>query len=120
MYYTCIAALCLPLDTDSAGVPEKNLSIRHALQPSALRCCLQIQSGEPEKENLVIRAVQRSNTMDAIKLPGVGSRSTTQAPLSHKRKSLPLKTYHLRVGSCLLYTSPSPRDKPRSRMPSSA
>ena len=26
----------------------------------------------------------------------------------------------LGVGGCLLYTSPSPRDKPRSRMPSSA
>ena len=27
---------------------------------------------------------------------------------------------HGRVGTCLLYTSPSPRDRTRSRMPSSA
>ena len=27
---------------------------------------------------------------------------------------------HLRFGTCLLYTSPSPRDRTRSRMPSSA
>ena len=29
-------------------------------------------------------------------------------------------TNHLNIGSCLLYTSPSPRDRTRSRMPSSA
>ena len=28
--------------------------------------------------------------------------------------------FEVRVGSCLLYTSPSPRDKRQSRMPSSA
>ena len=31
-----------------------------------------------------------------------------------------LHAYFLRPGSCLLYTSPSPRDSFRSRMPSSA
>ena len=30
------------------------------------------------------------------------------------------KTYFARVAGCLLYTSPSPRDRTRSRMPSSA
>ena len=29
-------------------------------------------------------------------------------------------TYHLMIRPCLLYTSPSPRDKRQSRMPSSA
>ena len=29
-------------------------------------------------------------------------------------------TEHLLLGLCLLYTSPSPRDRTRSRMPSSA
>ena len=28
--------------------------------------------------------------------------------------------FEIRVGSCLLYTSPSPRDRQKSRMPSSA
>ena len=31
-----------------------------------------------------------------------------------------LKSYHSWVRDCLLYTSPSPRDRTRSRMPSSA
>ena len=31
-----------------------------------------------------------------------------------------LSQFHLAVGDCLLYTSPSPRDRTRSRMPSSA
>ena len=37
--------------------------------------------------------------------------------------SVPVKTkfgYHLIIKLCLLYTSPSPRDKRQSRMPSSA
>ena len=36
------------------------------------------------------------------------------AEISHRRNK------HVRVESCLLYTSPSPRDKRQSRMPSSA
>ena len=31
-----------------------------------------------------------------------------------------IETYFCRIGTCLLYTSPSPRDRTRSRMPSSA
>ena len=31
-----------------------------------------------------------------------------------------LGTHHMRCNACLLYTSPSPRDRTRSRMPSSA
>ena len=34
--------------------------------------------------------------------------------------SIPAITGYLRVRGCLLYTSPSPRDKRQSRMPSSA
>ena len=33
---------------------------------------------------------------------------------------IPEGTYKLTLRSCLLYTSPSPRDRTRSRMPSSA
>ena len=32
----------------------------------------------------------------------------------------PLLVYNSMVGDCLLYTSPSPRDRQKSRMPSSA
>ena len=31
-----------------------------------------------------------------------------------------IKLYDMPMGGCLLYTSPSPRDRTRSRMPSSA
>ena len=42
-------------------------------------------------------------------------------PISHKEKTIPLLTQRLNEGKlCLLYTSPSPRDKRQSRMPSSA
>ena len=34
--------------------------------------------------------------------------------------SMDLRGVHAHIGSCLLYTSPSPRDRTRSRMPSSA
>ena len=39
-----------------------------------------------------------------------------EPPLHYRRKQLALQYYY----SCLLYTSPSPRDKRQSRMPSSA
>ena len=47
--------------------------------------------------------------------------------LNDKRESLETKTHKLikgkrnyRIKGCLLYTSPSPRDRQKSRMPSSA
>ena len=35
-------------------------------------------------------------------------------------KAKPMGEYDIRTMTCLLYTSPSPRDRTRSRMPSSA
>ena len=40
--------------------------------------------------------------------------------ISHLAELLILKQRHGPTGTCLLYTSPSPRDRTRSRMPSSA
>ena len=42
--------------------------------------------------------------------------------LRNRRKELKITQQELaeKVGTCLLYTSPSPRDRTRSRMPSSA
>ena len=39
---------------------------------------------------------------------------------AHSKKIWSLKTIDPRKYTCLLYTSPSPRDRTRSRMPSSA
>ena len=40
--------------------------------------------------------------------------------LTEKMKDMLDKNYNLLINTCLLYTSPSPRDRTRSRMPSSA
>ena len=40
--------------------------------------------------------------------------------VKHKAKPLLITSNDLKNKSCLLYTSPSPRDRTRSRMPSSA
>ena len=37
-----------------------------------------------------------------------------------KKEEIPLSEIFAKIGLCLLYTSPSPRDKRQSRMPSSA
>ena len=41
-------------------------------------------------------------------------------PFTKKRKELEEKLKQSQPTSCLLYTSPSPRDRQKSRMPSSA
>ena len=41
-------------------------------------------------------------------------------PLTDDLSALPAMLDHALLGACLLYTSPSPRDRTRSRMPSSA
>ena len=49
--------------------------------------------------------------------------STTPTAVANLTKPITLKTdnpYVLVILACLLYTSPSPRDRTRSRMPSSA
>ena len=46
--------------------------------------------------------------------------SLQRAEVGHYSKEEKKKKHDVLTYSCLLYTSPSPRDKPRSRMPSSA
>ena len=55
-------------------------------------------------------------TKKIIVTPGI--RPTKSAPNDQKRVATPHEA--LRNGACLLYASPSPRDRTRSRMPSSA
>ena len=47
----------------------------------------------------------------------VGVTAKRQAVTNHERTMISVKRH---MGTCLLYTSPSPRDRTRSRMPSSA
>ena len=54
------------------------------------------------------------------KKPGIYDRMIANRPQANVRpKSVELVSL-LQTGNCLLYTSPSPRDRTRSRMPSSA
>ena len=49
-----------------------------------------------------------------------GMSSLIVAQLLHLEAENPSKEISMYINSCLLYTSPSPRDRTRSRMPSSA
>ena len=51
----------------------------------------------------------KGNYLDDIRLPGMVHGAILRSPFAHAR-----------ILSCLLYTSPSPRDLSTSRMPSSA
>ena len=52
-----------------------------------------------------------------LALPGIQHCVSCQTALEQEAKAVELFN---RRGSCLLYTSPSPRDRQKSRMPSSA
>ena len=58
-----------------------------------------------------------SALIDKIKNKELSSQEITNAYIARAEKSKDLNTY---ITTCLLYTSPSPRDRTRSRMPSSA
>ena len=50
----------------------------------------------------------------------VGMYYTLQADIEEAKKLPPIEVTRLEYEFCLLYTSPSPRDRQKSRMPSSA
>ena len=62
------------------------------------------------------------NVNDAWPAPGVGNKRVYQIPTTSLPKDFGyvLTDVFIKLESCLLYTSPSPRDRQKSRMPSSA
>ena len=81
--------------------------------------CLSLVQFQIEEGELVLSAYQRSSDAN-LGLPA----DIYHLYLMARQVELPLKSITLNLGNvhiyCLLYTSPSPRDMRRSRMPSSA
>ena len=82
----------------------------------ALRAELQLAKDERDdlQAMLVERNVEAQALQDQITQLEAQPDSNTEAELEQ------LKAQDVQVQTCLLYTSPSPRDRTRSRMPSSA
>ena len=65
-------------------------------------------------------AFAKAGTQKTIGLLFFNSSLRTRLSTEKAAKNLGMEVMTLNVNSCLLYTSPSPRDKRQSRMPSSA
>ena len=76
--------------------------------------------GHDQISNVIIQAAWENGIAPETiaKMSGIGCSSKT--PAYFLGKSHGFNTVHGRMPSCLLYTSPSPRDLSTSRMPSSA
>ena len=75
-----------------------------------------IFGGQSGKSDLKLQYDVEKNAVDLT-----GEEWTTRHdPLALEQVSLDGKVYGAEIWDCLLYTSPSPRDRTRSRMPSSA
>ena len=68
----------------------------------------------------VIPLVRKYALQNALEYDGKGQVGSTLGRLLSERQDLRPKAKDLMSLVCLLYTSPSPRDRTRSRMPSSA
>ena len=101
------------------GVPETDLLENEAVDmglnfnPDLFDGLLCMMLTEDEAE-IIIGA--RINTTKGLNTPPVKNNSPTNCEISNNKN----KKVFLSVKVCLLYTSPSPRDRTRSRMPSSA
>ena len=83
-----------------------------------------VLTGCSEEEAKPTRDQQKKEPSEQIHEPiDVGSKNPdTMAPLTGEAIDEPLnnRIIAVMVNNCLLYTSPSPRDRQKSRMPSSA
>ena len=69
-----------------------------------------------------IRCAEDHNLEDVVVVGGVAANNTLRKMMISEasKKSIKVHLAPLNLCTCLLYTSPSPRDRVRSRMPSSA
>src|SRR5664280_3776248 len=90
-----------------------------ALLQTLLKCAMHVVGAggagltlvDPRKQKLVFRAAIGDGAEGII---------GQEVPLKGSRHGLAFATGEVQSDTCLLYTSPSPRDRTRSRMPSSA
>ena len=94
-------------------------------QPLKRGVCTKVYTTTPKKPNSALRKVARVRLSNGFEvtayIPGEGHNLQEHSVVlirGGRVKDLPGVRYH--ILSCLLYTSPSPRDRTRSRMPSSA
>ena len=107
--------------------------------PQKRGVCTRVYTTTPKKPNSALRKVARVRLTNGIEvtayIPGIGHNLQEHSVVlirGGRVKDLPGVRYHIIRGaldtagvanrnqSCLLYTSPSPRDRQKSRMPSSA
>ena len=95
--------------------PDRNLAMELVRVTEAAAMAAARWMGRGDKEGAddaavnAMRFVLRSVNMDGVVIIGEGEKD--EAPMLYNGE---------KVGNCLLYTSPSPRDRSLSRMPSSA
>ena len=70
-------------------------------------------------ENISVMSINAQNLFDTIDDPGKDDKAFLPIEMKQSKKHKN-SCNSITVKSCLLYTSPSPRDRTRSRMPSSA
>ena len=108
-----------------AKITKKSKSAALSSCPQRRGVCTRVYTTTPKKPNSAMRKVARvrltnGNEVNAY-IPGEGHNLQEHSIVlvrGGRVKDLPGVRYH--IISCLLYTSPSPRDKRQSRMPSSA
>ena len=119
-------AITLPglrLGSPSSSARRRLLGLLYASRAAARRTLskdtLQAQKRQKLTTASTPHTIDSRVLTSAIVLPGVGQ-SCEQGQHGERRRGDGGLLFVGRDGSCLLYTSPSPRDRTRSRMPSSA
>ena len=117
-----------------AGREPEYVTLLHVIDPSGLRVG---RGGNPVAEKRALAAMEKAggillreaerSARVALGQAATGPRTTFHTILTHgplartiARQAQRVKADLILIGSCLLYTSPSPRDRQKSRMPSSA
>ena len=108
----CIEALKRQHSVDSADLSMATVLLRALLASAAAVTALQ-GSASP-------RCVTKMSASSEVSRRGVGAFLAGGLPLLLGQEALALNPMIDKGKSCLLYTSPSPRDVEESRMPSSA